>query len=319
MAEKGLRDILRGVTRRSRATKNSALNLAKRHRFLVLGITGLAILTFLTGGLWKFLNPVTFSERKDFVQLVAQILGGIAVLAGAVFAWQRIEVSREEQITERFTRAIDQLGSDKLEVRLGGIYALERIAKDSEKDCWAIMEVLTTYLRENARKDPENGGALRERLPADIQAILTVLGRRTTIGETLNLSKIDIRGAQLLYAHLERAILSRSNLEKANLAHAYLDGSYLIGTDLRDAYLFQTDLSESELYEADLRGADLREANLHGAKFGNLDRLWPDSPKTDLRGTDLTNVVGLTWNQIECALVDEETKLPEYLQVTDHE
>jgi hypothetical protein len=54
-----------------------------------------------------------------------------------------VEVTQEQQITERFTRAIDQLGNDKLSVKLGGIYALERIAKDSPKDHWQVMEVLT--------------------------------------------------------------------------------------------------------------------------------------------------------------------------------
>jgi len=32
-------------------------------------------------------------------------------------------------------------------VRLGGIYALERIANESEQDHWPIMEVLCTYVR----------------------------------------------------------------------------------------------------------------------------------------------------------------------------
>ena len=35
-------------------------------------------------------------------------------------------------------------------IRLGGIYALERIARDSEKDHGPIMEVLTAYVREKA-------------------------------------------------------------------------------------------------------------------------------------------------------------------------
>ena len=60
--------------------------------------------------------------------------------------------------TERFTRAIDQLGATddkegepKLEIRLGAIYALERIARDSpERDYATIMEVLTAYVRDNA-------------------------------------------------------------------------------------------------------------------------------------------------------------------------
>jgi hypothetical protein len=33
-------------------------------------------------------------------------------------------------VTDRYTKAIEQLGSDRLDVRIGGIYALERVARD---------------------------------------------------------------------------------------------------------------------------------------------------------------------------------------------
>ena len=37
-----------------------------------------------------------------------------------------------------------------MEIRLGGIYALERISNESEKDYWPIMEILTAYVRKNS-------------------------------------------------------------------------------------------------------------------------------------------------------------------------
>jgi hypothetical protein len=63
-------------------------------------------------------------------------------------------VAQERQITELFTAAVDQLGSDNLENRLGAIYALERIAEDSVRDHWPIMEILATYVRQNAPWPP---------------------------------------------------------------------------------------------------------------------------------------------------------------------
>jgi hypothetical protein len=135
-------------------------------------------------------------------------------------AERQVLVAQEGQITERFTRAIEQLGNERMEVRLVGIYALERIANDSDKDYWTIMETLTAYVRENApwREQPQNDqgkaigaepavqetltskegagaeaageekiNAKAEATPApeappepatDIQAVLTVLGRR---------------------------------------------------------------------------------------------------------------------------------------------
>jgi hypothetical protein len=80
-----------------------------------------------------------------------QGLGGAVLLFGAYTAWQQLKDARQQaektaaqareqldiaqrgQVTERFTHAIDQLGHTALDVRIGGIYALERIANDSPR------------------------------------------------------------------------------------------------------------------------------------------------------------------------------------------
>ena len=62
-----------------------------------------------------------------------------------------MKVDQDQQITERFTRAIVQLGDELMALRLGGIYALERISKDSAKAHWQVMEVLMAYVRKNVR------------------------------------------------------------------------------------------------------------------------------------------------------------------------
>jgi hypothetical protein len=92
--------------------------------------------------------------QNDARTTLLQGLGGLAVLAGAYAAWRQLAAGREQlrvaqqgQITERFTRAIDQLGSPRLDVRLGGSYALERIAHDSPGDRATIEEVLTAFIR----------------------------------------------------------------------------------------------------------------------------------------------------------------------------
>ena len=121
--------------------------------------------------------------ENDVRTTLLQGVAGLLLLVGAIATWRQLRLSREGQITERFTKAIDQLDYAKsLEVRLGAIYALERIARDSERDHWPIMEVLTAYVRQHAawKKDPlaeKQEGQFKPPAP-DIQAILTVLGRR---------------------------------------------------------------------------------------------------------------------------------------------
>lgn len=151
----------------------------------------------------------TTEARKDVVQITAQILVGLSVTYGGYLAWQRLEVSREDQINDRYTRAIDQLGSERLEIRLGGIYALERLAKDSSKDDVTVLEVLTTYFRETASRQKAKAEEAVESdrlvnkemnltlksilLSTDMQAILTILGRRKWAStKSVDLSWVDL-------------------------------------------------------------------------------------------------------------------------------
>jgi hypothetical protein len=77
---------------------------------------------------------------------------GLLAAAALLFTARNFVLSREGQVTDRYTKAIEQLGSEKLDVRIGGIYALERIARDSARDHPTVMEVLTAFIREHSRE-----------------------------------------------------------------------------------------------------------------------------------------------------------------------
>src|ERR671916_2810507 len=141
-------------------------------RWAILALVIVVFLWFVPQLQGEYFSPkVPDKERpalvNEYRRTWAQIIGGFGLLLGLYFTWRRIEISqqeleatRDQQVTERFTRAIDQLGetddkgNKRMEIRLGGIYALERIARDSEKDHWPIMEVLTAYVRQHARRSP---------------------------------------------------------------------------------------------------------------------------------------------------------------------
>ena len=77
---------------------------------------------------------------------------------------------------------------------------------------------------------------------------------------------------------------------------------------LREANLTGANLSEAELIEAGLSGADLTKANLSGAALS----------KADLSGVNLTEVIGLTPQQLETAIIDETTRLADEQRATRH-
>ncbi|KKG13800.1 hypothetical protein EO98_12850 [Methanosarcina sp. 2.H.T.1A.6] len=238
----------------------------------------------------------------------AQILGGIAIGIGLYYTWRRItiadknlkfaqetfeanqkiaqdnlKVSQEGQITERFTRAIDQLGNKKMEIRLGGVYALERIANESEKDYWPIMRILAAYIREKSplkKENTEHKDAEEQKkdetLSTDIQVILEVIcNLKHSFNEKLDLRNSNMRKAQLSRAHLEWADLSGADIWGADLVEAHLESTQLYKAHLEDAILVRAhlenaDMREAHLERAYLQGIDLKDATLIGAHLEDV-------------------------------------------------
>jgi uncharacterized protein YjbI with pentapeptide repeats len=287
----------------------------------------LYILTELPAGS-KDLVDAQDELRKTFIQIIV----GIAIFYGLYLTARRtkaieetaLKITTEGQITERFTKAVEQLGNDRLEIRLGGIYALERIARDSKTDHWAVMEVLTTFVRENssvekkAEKEPyideqnsdeEKNNIAEKTVTPDTQAILAVIRRRKWIDSepkriNLNnsylssfLSRADLRGADLRGADFRKARLGGADLQGANLRGADLREADLQGTDIRGADLQGVYFQGANLGGANLRGAYLRgaylertylrETNLGGANQQGAYLREANLGGANLRGADL--------------------------------
>jgi uncharacterized protein YjbI with pentapeptide repeats len=270
----------------------------------VLGVVMLftVVVALLLVFLDWYIAPTKPGDKKDLVLAMAQILAGSALLLGLYFTWRSLQVNREGQITERFTRAIDQLGHESAEVRIGGIYALAAIAFDSDSHYWPVMEILSAYIRERSRwspkgdyvcrEDPKPEEALSEealshhhRLP-DIQAILYILIERKYYydeGEDkyIWLTNTDLQHADLRGIHLERARLRGANLKRARLGSAHLwrarlRNTIFEGANLEKAQLQQADLEKAILCKADLEGAYIRgafliKANIQGANLRKAD------------------------------------------------
>ncbi|HEV7663152.1 MAG TPA: pentapeptide repeat-containing protein [Chloroflexota bacterium] len=255
-----------------------------------------------------------FQAENGARMTLAVILAASGLLLGLGIAWRRYELSRELKAHERFAPAVEQLGSERgdgsvrTEARLGGIYALERLLQESEREYWPIVEVLTAYVRENAAWRPDDrsgtpGIKVGPLIPhADIQAILAVLGRRhkEPNGERrlLDLRETDLRGANLsgcrfdgvtlAGAHLEKIDGSRAVLSRSNLREVDLSGASLTEADLSGASLARANLEGARLNGANLSGADLSGANLRGADLWESNLKGCNLKDTDLRGADLS-------------------------------
>jgi uncharacterized protein YjbI with pentapeptide repeats len=203
-----------------------------------------------------------------------------------------IGVAPDSGFTGRFAAAVDLLGSDQIETRLGGIYALEGVMRASRPDQPMVVETLAAFVREHAGAASHGPTPDAARQPGDVQAALTVLGRRDTTwdrsGHRLNLVRITARGAQLPAADLRHADLDRSDLTGAQLAGATLVDAHLVQAHLLNAALDGADLSAADLSAADLTGAKLNRATLRDAVLAKATLVRTRFDSALLPGASLT-------------------------------
>jgi len=236
--------------------------------------------------------------------LIATLLAGIGLIVNYFNSQAEMQLTQQRLITERFSKAVEQIGSGKEEVVIGGIYSLERIAKDSPKDQWTIMEVLTSYIRKNSpipsniqqlKPEAEEREKTPEKLPSvsiPVQAALTVIGRRKgdNLAETTDSNKIkilDLSRTNLRGANLNRANLNRANLDGANLNGAFLEEANLDGANLNRANLNRANLDGAKLIGANLIGAFLNGANLNGANLNGANLIGANLIGANLNGANL--------------------------------
>ncbi|MCA8927774.1 MAG: pentapeptide repeat-containing protein, partial [Alphaproteobacteria bacterium] len=104
---------------------------------------------------------------------VAGLFAGLVGLVALYFNARRTHTDRLRLTNDTYVKAIEQLASDSMEVRIGGMYALEQIAKDEQRYHWPVIETLSAYIRERAPW-PERGPEEAKGLDAVAAAIAVV-------------------------------------------------------------------------------------------------------------------------------------------------
>jgi hypothetical protein len=245
------------------------------------------------------MNPAAeerrLKARNDVRTVGVQLVGVLALIVGGALTWRTVWLTREGQITDRLTKAIEQLGEhEKTNVRIGAIHALGRVARDSRVDHPAVMAILGEHLRASHPAVDEGGEPLatRQGVDPEVRAVAMVLRARRPRWDSeqprLNFSEIDFRNAPLQGVNLKGADLRRSNfrgayLSDADLTHAQLDRATLWGASLQ-----RCKLSRARLVGADLRYAHAEKVCLRGA---DLDEVRWHS--TEVHGADLREAMGI--------------------------
>ena len=268
--------------------------------------------------------------RTSVVQLFALFGAGIALL----FTAFNYRLTRRGQVTERFTKALERLGSAELYVRIGGLLALEQIVQDAPGQAEHATQVLKAFVRDRAargaappppvsrstriveaRRAARSGRrgsvasavSAQERIEADVhQALTTLIGPPAYGHPDDSIWEWDA-GAD--HVDAGRALdLGGLFLAGANFHRRDLCGVRFDGADLSRATMTRAYLQGANLEGAKLKGAVLYRANFHGAELR-----YADLTDAYIDAADLAGAEGLTAEQVLVAEVTSRTSLPSHI------
>lgn len=261
----------------------------------------------------------------DKITAMITAFGALGALAFTGFTLRatrdQIAVSEQGQLTDRYAKAIDQLGAPgagQVWTRVGGVFALERVAVDSPRDQRAIVQLLSVFIRTTSHR-PTPATKCRD-TPADVEAAFVVLSRRNISQDGPQPSLVDLRFSCLAGIWAEDPDLTMFSVAGSDLHGAYLSGLHgnhiglidatLAGAVLTDAdfspaevSLHRVDLSRALLVRANMRSTDVTQAKLVDAYLDGADLR-----DAQLYGTDLTGATHDEATRTDGAKYDATTK-----------
>ena len=221
----------------------------------------------------------TNSARVSLIQL----LGALGLAGGLIFTANTYLLARHSQRADRFAKAIAQIGDDSETVRAGGAFSLWLLAGE-DSSYWPVVEhLLAATIRERSSPPRPSRG--------DVQAALTVLGRRPVRPAGEKGLPIDLRGADL----------SGLTASGGNLERVLMDNAQLLDTQFSDTRLVRANLKSAHLDRAILSHADLTNAVLTDATVPGADFYRTVLTGTEITGCNLTDALHVTAEQLATA------------------
>jgi len=233
---------------------------------------------------WSWIHTNS-EEVRNIGFIFFAIVGGLLAIWRTSIATKNTNINDRNSFTEIFTKAVEQLGAGTptcpvIEIRLGGLYALEKLSKDNEEYFRPIIDILASYVRQNA----PNKGIFNDndKTRIDVQTALTIIGRRKLREEFAVL--VDLSEVYLPYVDLKNGNFNFASFFNSRMKGANLRGGLFMGANFNLCYM-----ANSEFDSAALDGADIYHAYLIGSKKLTCEQLRTTLGfQSSLRGPELS-------------------------------
>ena len=192
---------------------------------------------------------------STIIRNLGLVIGGLIAIGFGI--WRGVVADRQAKasldqaktshhglLNERYQKGAEMLDSEVIFVRVGGIYALQRLAREHPGDFHTqVMSLLCMF----ARRSPALEELERDELSENVLEVMQVVRRRSDAQikiekeekYRLDLSEVRLSGAYLESANLTNTDLVHANLAGANLAEASLANAELFGALLSGAILMK--------------------------------------------------------------------------------
>lgn len=223
---------------------------------------------------------------NEIRKMIGSVLGVILVVSAGLGVWQDYRLREYSDFGKEANAAFGLIDSDKPAVRVGGVYSLSRVIRNSPDDAPLLLAALVTAIHEWSSKSVRKKS---EPISVEAMAAITIVGQHQS-------NLLDECGSLIFRRlNLARIVARDLNLNACSFHETTFSGS---------------DLSNLKLKNGRLINVEFTDADLTNAEFANtfFDRV--DFSDADLRGADFLNVTGLEPSLFARATIDDATKFP---------
>ncbi len=263
---------------------------------LLIGVAAWGTVQWLLQDLRQLPVPQQISARIEAMRTGLATAAGVGAAVTLMLAVRRqrhqeltaahtTHDAAERRVTELYTKAIEQLGNAQAPVRLGGLYALERLAQDTPALRQTVVDVICAYLRM-----PYQAPAEEAREPGVPRGAVGGVARVGARHDPQEERQVRLTAQRILVDHLRyRPPAGRRGWRRPpdpNVRH--WPGTRL---DLTGATLIDLSLVGCRIGEAEFRGARfVGTAGFGGAVFTGAARFGGAcfAGAAEFRGTDFT-------------------------------
>ncbi len=236
----------------------------KKHRLIYRAVVIIVVFIIVVFVVLSLLDSYidNFSFNKSEVTLVNVVSGVIAVI-GLVLFFRRVKhqekqvdiqnkqlnqqqkqvnLQIEQRVDERFTTAVNLLGSSETSARTGGIYSLFHLALDEKKYRKEIAQILCSHIRSKT-EEKDYQKTYKKKPSNEIQTTINLLFKTNGLYHKFNK---ELEPANLRHAFLAGADFSGAHCQEANFWGAQVSRNRVFGSSMSSGRFFACSMSRGK-------------------------------------------------------------------------